>query len=84
MLKLIKYLKGYKFKTVCGPLFKLIEAVFELITPLVVAWVIDQAIPRGKEGDYSGLITGGGIILALGVFGLGFALVAQFFYGVRH
>lgn len=79
MLKLIKYLKGYKFKTVCGPLFKLIEAVFELITPLVVAWVIDQAIPRGKEGDYSGLITGGGIILALGVFGLGFALVAQFF-----
>ncbi len=79
MLKLIKYLKGYKFKTVCGPLFKLIEAVFELITPLVVAWVIDQAIPRGKEGDYSGLITGGGIILALGIFGLGFALVAQFF-----
>ena len=79
MLKLIKYLKGYEFKTVCGPLFKLIEAVFELITPLVVAWVIDQAIPRGKAGDYSGLITGGGIILALGVFGLGFALVAQFF-----
>lgn len=79
MLKLVKYLKGYVFKTVCGPLFKLIEAVFELITPLVVAWVIDVAIPRGKSGDYSGLVTGGGIILALGVFGLGFALVAQFF-----
>lgn len=79
MFKLVKYLKGYEFKTVCGPFFKLIEAVFELITPLVVAWVIDEAIPRGKAGDYSGLVTGGGIILALGVFGLGFALVAQFF-----
>jgi len=79
MLKLIKYLKGYWFKTISGPLFKLLEAVFELITPLVVAWIIDTAIPRGQAGDYSGLITGGLIVLALGVFGLGFALTAQFF-----
>ena len=79
MLKLIKFLKGYWFKTVSGPFFKLIEAVFELITPLVVAWVIDTAIPEGQQGDYTALITGGVIIIALGVFGLAFSLTAQFF-----
>lgn len=79
MLKLIRFLKGYRLKTVFGPLFKLIEAVFELITPLVVAWVIDTAIPMGQGGDYSGLVKGGLIILGLGVFGLAFSLTAQFF-----
>ena len=79
MLKLIRFLKGYWFKTVSGPFFKLTEAVFELITPLVVAWVIDTAIPKGQQGDYTALITGGAIIVALGVFGLAFSLTAQFF-----
>ena len=79
MLKLIRFLKGYWFKTGSGPFFKLIEAVFELITPLVVAWVIDTAIPEGQQGDYTALITGGAIIVALGVFGLAFSLTAQFF-----
>ena len=79
MFRLTRFLKGYMAKTVMGPLFKLIEAVFELITPLVVAWMIDTAIPRGLEGDYSGLRTGGAIILALGILGLAFALTAQFF-----
>ena len=79
MLKLIRFLKGYRLKTVFGPLFKLIEAVFELITPLVVAWVIDTAIPMGQGGDYSGLVKGGLIILGLGVLGLAFSLTAQFF-----
>lgn len=79
MLKLVKFLKGYWFKTVSGPLFKLIEAVFELITPIVVAWVIDFAVPQGQVGDISALVKGVLIILGLGVFGLGFALIAQFF-----
>lgn len=79
MLKLLKYLKGYRVKTIVGPFFKLVEAVFELITPIVVAWIIDTAIPMGQAGDYSGLMYGGIIILALGVFGLAFALTAQFF-----
>ncbi len=79
MTKLLKYLKGYWAKTIIGPFFKLIEAVFELIVPVIVAWIIDTAIPRGQNGDYSGLIYGGLIILALGVFGLGFSLTAQFF-----
>lgn len=79
MLKLLKYLKGYRLKTVFGPVFKLVEALFELFTPIVVAWIIDNAIPMGREGDFSGLIYGGLIVLALGVFGLAFALTAQFF-----
>lgn len=79
MLKLLKYLKGYRVKTVVGPFFKLIEALFELFTPIVVAWIIDNAIPMGQNGDYSGLIYGGLIVLALGVFGLAFSLTAQFF-----
>lgn len=79
MFKLTRFLKGYRLKTVFGPFFKLIEAVFELITPLVVAWVIDTAIPMGQSGDYSGLIYGGLIILGLGVLGLAFALTAQYF-----
>lgn len=79
MFKLTRFLKGYRLKTVFGPFFKLIEAVFELITPLVVAWVIDTAIPMGQAGDYSGLVYGGLIILGLGVLGLAFALTAQFF-----
>ena len=72
MTKLLRYLQGYWGKTVCGPFFKLIEAVFELFAPIVVAWIIDNAIPMGKAGDFKGLIYGGLIILALGVFGLAF------------
>lgn len=79
MLKLTPYLKGYWSKTILGPLFKLVEALFELFTPIVVAWIIDNAIPMGQNGDYSGLIYGGVIILVLGILGLGFALTAQFF-----
>ena len=79
MFRLAKYLKGYRAKTIIGPFFKLFEAFFELITPLVVAWVIDTAIPRGRSGDFSGLWIGGGIILALGVLGLAFTITAQFF-----
>ena len=79
MFKLVRFLKGYMFKTVSGPFFKLVEAVFELITPLVVAYVIDTAIPEGATGNYRPLITGAAIIVALGVVGLGFSLTAQFF-----
>ena len=41
MKKLLKYLKGYEKETVFGPLFKLLEASFELLTPLVMAHIID-------------------------------------------
>jgi len=79
MLKLVRFLKGYRLKTIFGPLFKLVEAVFELIVPIVVAWMIDTAIPMGQNGDYSGLWKGGAILVALGIVGLAFALTAQYF-----
>ena len=79
MLKLVRFLKGYRLKTIFGPFFKLVEAVFELFVPIVMAWIIDTAIPQANAGDSSGILKGGALILALGVVGLGFALVAQFF-----
>lgn len=79
MLKLLSYLKGYRVKTVLGPLFKLIEAILELLVPVVVAKIIDEAIPAGKAGDYSLLTKYGIYMLVLAAVGLCFALVAQYF-----
>lgn len=79
MLKLLRYLKGYRLKTVLGPLFKLIEAILELIVPVVVARIIDEAIPLGRAGDYSLLIKYGIIMLVLAVVGLAFSITAQYF-----
>ena len=47
MKKLLVYLKDYKLESIVGPLFKLLEACFELIVPLLVADVINNAIPNG-------------------------------------
>ena len=50
MRKLLKYLKGYGKESVLGPLFKLLEASFELFVPLVVAAIIDTGIENGDKG----------------------------------
>ena len=71
-----KYLKDYKKETVLGPLFKLLEAGFELAVPLVVAAIIDQGI----GGEDKGLILKYcGILVALGLIGLGCSVTAQYF-----
>ena len=62
MLKLLPYLKGYRVKTILGPLFKLVEAILELLVPVVVAKIIDEAIPAGRAGDYS-LLTKYGVYM---------------------
>lgn len=79
MLKLLSYLKGYRVKTILGPLFKLVEAILELLVPVVVAKIIDEAIPAGRAGDYSLLTKYGVYMLVLAAVGLVFALVAQYF-----
>ncbi len=79
MLKLLPYLKGYRVKTILGPLFKLVEAILELLVPVVVAKIIDEAIPDGRAGDYSLLTKYGVYMLVLAAVGLVFALVAQYF-----
>ncbi len=72
----LAYLKKYKKETVLGPLFKLIEATFELLVPLVVASIIDDGISRG---DRALVIRSSLLMVFLGVMGLFFAVTAQYF-----
>ena len=75
MFKLARYLKDYKKEVIIGPIFKLMEAVFELIVPLVMAKIIDVGI---KNQDKGYILRMGGVMLALGVVGLVFALICQY------
>ncbi len=76
MKKLLVYLKDCKKEVVLAPLFKLLEACFELFVPLVIAGIIDKGIPAEDMG-YIGKM--GLCLLALAVIGLVFAITAQFF-----
>ena len=76
MKKLLVYLKNYKTESVLAPLFKMLEAVFELIVPLVVASIIDDGI---KNGDMRLVLTRAGILALLAVVGMVAAISAQFF-----
>ncbi len=77
MRKLLKYLKHYKLQTALAPLFKLFEAILELIVPLVVAAIIDNGINGGKGTGY--IVGMCGVLVALGVIGLVSAVAAQYF-----
>lgn len=76
MFKLIKYLKNYKKESIIGPLFKLLEACFELLVPLVVSSIIDVGI-RNQDIPY--IMKMCGIMAAFGVMGLACSLTAQYF-----
>ena len=76
MFQLIPYLKGYKKESVIGPLFKLLEACFELIVPLVMAKIIDVGI---ENRDMPYILKMGGVLILLGVIGLACSLTAQYF-----
>lgn len=76
MRKLLKYLKGYGKESVLGPLFKLLEASFELFVPLVVAAIIDTGIENGDKGYIVKMCL---LLVALGVVGLVSAVTAQYF-----
>lgn len=75
MKRLLRYLKNYSKELVLGPFFKLLEAIFELIVPLVMAKIIDNGIAN-KDSTYVWKMSG--VIVLLGVCGLGFALTCQF------
>ena len=74
MWKLARYLKQYKLQVILGPLFKLTEAVFELIVPLITAMIIDNGV---KKGDIPYIWRMGGLMLLLGIVGLLCAIVCQ-------
>ena len=76
MKKLLKYMKGFGKECVLGPLFKLLEATFELFIPLVVASIVDDGILRGDNGHIVKMCA---VMIALGIIGLVCAVTAQYF-----
>ena len=76
MKKLLKFIKGYEKETVLAPLFKMLEALFELFVPLVMAAIIDTGIP-GRDIGY--ILRMCLILVALGIIGLVCSITAQFF-----
>lgn len=79
MLKLARYLKHFKLHVSLGPACKLVEAVFELFVPLVMADIIDKGI---AAGDKELILKNGGILIILAVCGLSFTLVCQYLASV--
>ena len=76
MKSLLVYLKNYKKESFFAPLFKMLEAIFELIVPLVVSSVIDNGILRN---DYRKVLYDVGIMAALAVVGMSVSVTAQYF-----
>ncbi len=76
MKKLLIYLRDYKKQCVLAPLFKMLEATFELFVPLVVAAIIDKGI---ANGDKRFIISMAGVLVVLAMIGLIWAITAQYF-----
>jgi len=76
---LVRYLKGYKKESIVGPLFKMLEAAFELIVPLLMARLVDAGV---RGGDASVILQTGALMVFMGVLGLGCSLTAQYFAAV--
>lgn len=74
MHKLARFLKRYRLQVILGPVFKLTEAVLELIVPIITAMIIDNGV---KKGDVAYVWRMGGVLLLLGAVGLCCALVCQ-------
>ena len=76
MKQLLSYLKQYKKECILGPLFKLLEALFELLVPLVMTSIIDVGI---RYGDREYILQRCGILVLLAVVGLVCSITAQYF-----
>lgn len=76
MKKLLVYLKDYIKESILGPLFKLLEALFELFVPLVIAAIIDTGIENGDTGYIVKMCL---VLVLLGFVGLAFSITAQYF-----
>ena len=76
MKDLLKYFKGYVRESLLGPLFKLLEASFELLVPILIATIVDQIIP---EKDSTHLYIRVFLLVVLASFGVGVAIIAQYY-----
>ena len=84
MSESLKSLKNYKKQLILGPIFKLTEAVFELIVPLLMAYIIDYGISLDSNnnvigGDMGVILKTGSLIVALGILGLLCSIICQYF-----
>ena len=76
MKHLLSYFKPYIKEFILAPLFKLLEAVFELLVPMVIAGIVDQSLPQRDQGHLWMQI---GLLLIFAVIGVLVALIAQFY-----
>ena len=76
MKDLLKYFRNYKKETILGPFFKLLEATFELLVPLLIAHLVDQLIPSQDQGGMLGLVV---LLFVFAGFGVLVAITAQYF-----
>ena len=76
MTSLFRYFRDYLKESILGPLFKLLEAVFELSVPLVIAYIVDSIIPHGNQGDLVAMVL---LLVALAIFGVIVAITAQYY-----
>ena len=76
MKKLLKYITEYRKECILGPLFKLLEACFDLTVPLVMSWLIDRGI---SQNDAPYIWKMGGLLLILAAIGLTCSITAQYF-----
>ena len=76
MKQLLSYFKPYLKESFLAPLFKLLEAIFELLVPMVIAGIVDQSIPQKDQGH---LWMQMGLLFVFAVIGVLVALVAQFY-----
>ena len=76
MTSLLKYFKGYLKETILGPVFKLLEAIFELCVPLIIAHLVDQVIPQKET---SGVVLTVGVLFLFAGLGVVVAITAQYF-----
>lgn len=86
MKQLLKYLKPYTKECIISPLFKFLEAIFDLLVPIVVKLIIDEGIGRGAEISFIPGVTGhqliwilAGVLVVFAIVGLSCSLVAQYF-----
>ncbi|WP_067194559.1 ABC transporter ATP-binding protein [Streptococcus sp. DD10] len=76
MIELLRYFQGYMKETLLGPFFKLLEASFELMVPLIIAHMVDVLIPKGETGGLFGLIA---LLVFLALLGVVVAITAQYY-----
>ena len=71
-----QYFKPYKNESILGPVFKLLEASFELLVPLIIAYIVDTVIPNGNRGDLVAMLL---LLVGLSCIGIIVSIIAQYF-----